>query len=493
MIPSLPWVLSQNSLAVTWQGFAARVELDDSKLNSLAAVHVAGTKGKGSTCAMVEAILRAKGNKTGLYTSPHLLEARERIRINGVPISRPAFATHFWECWDLLVRHPNVDPTSPDMPTYFRFLTLLAFRVFAAEKVDIAVVEVGLGGRFDATNIIPRPVVCGVTALGFDHTAILGHTLAEIGYQKGGIIKEGVPVITSVQPEEGMGALAQCALDKGVFLGVAPPMQSYGPGEVIPAIKGEHQLENASLALQLCRAWVARTAGAVAAVDHEAGKVVPLGGFLLDDKERAAIQAVRWPGRSHKMEWGGLQIYLDGAHTAESCAACAGWFRDVSEVDASDKSAIRVLIFNCTGGRNPTELLTPFAELPKTVRIDAALFCPGAAPVAQDNPDQVNLTVEPEELLVSAMKVRGSLQACLCVLSAIQLFSFFLQNLECWEALQKGAADSTPALAFAYFDQCVEHIRKLQEEQQGVPVHVLVTGSLHLIGAFLKFTESEVI
>lgn len=114
--------------------------------------------------------------------SPHLIEVRERIRIDGRPVSKDLFCKHFWECWDML------HSSEGGMPAYFRFLTLLAFKMFLAEKVDVAVVEVGLGGRYDATNVID-PAVCGITSLGLEHTDILGSTLSEIAFHKAGIFK----------------------------------------------------------------------------------------------------------------------------------------------------------------------------------------------------------------------------------------------------------------------------------------------------------------
>lgn len=114
-------------------------------MDTLSAVHIAGTKGKGSTCAFLESILRHSGYKTGFYSSPHLVSVRERIALNGKPISHELFARHFWECWDRL--QSTMTPEHPEMPSYFRFLTLMAFKVFLEEKVDIAIIETGVGGR----------------------------------------------------------------------------------------------------------------------------------------------------------------------------------------------------------------------------------------------------------------------------------------------------------------------------------------------------------
>lgn len=126
-------------------------------LHSIRAIHIAGTKGKGSTSSMCERILRSAGFKTGLYTSPHLVDVRERFRINGCVLSKERFASYFWHAHDVLTSNGELH--------FFHFLTVLGFYIFTQEKVDAAVIEVGLGGRLDATNALPSPVVCGITLL----------------------------------------------------------------------------------------------------------------------------------------------------------------------------------------------------------------------------------------------------------------------------------------------------------------------------------------
>lgn len=138
----------------------------------LKVIHVSGTKGKGSTCAFCAAILRECGFRTGLFTSPHLVDVRERFRINGLDITEDKFLFYFWECWSLL--RENVTEDLP-MPPLFQFLTVLAFKIFVCEQVDVAIIEVGLGGEKDSTNVIKEPVVCGVSSLGMDHMEVLGN------------------------------------------------------------------------------------------------------------------------------------------------------------------------------------------------------------------------------------------------------------------------------------------------------------------------------
>lgn len=170
-------------------------------------VHVAGTKGKGSTCAMVGAMLQACGYKVGIYTSPHLVDIRERITINGEMISEADFAR--------LVRHiqPIANKIKP-LPTYFDVLTAVAFKYFAEQKVEIAVVETGLGGRLDSTNVL-KPEVTAITSISKDHMAQLGGTLPAIAREKAGIFKSGIPAVTVQQTPEVEAVLKQVATEIG--------------------------------------------------------------------------------------------------------------------------------------------------------------------------------------------------------------------------------------------------------------------------------------
>ena len=158
-------------------------------------IHVAGTKGKGSTCAMVESVLRAAGYRTGLYTSPHLHTFRERIRINGRCITEQEFASTFESLLPLIRDLPGIST--------FEAATAMAFGAFARAGVEVAVLEVGLGGRLDATNVV-RPLVSVITSISYDHMNVLGDTLTEIAREKSGIIKKMVPVVSAPQPAEAL-------------------------------------------------------------------------------------------------------------------------------------------------------------------------------------------------------------------------------------------------------------------------------------------------
>lgn len=167
-------------------------------------VHIGGTKGKGSTATMLAHMLQNNGLRVGLYTSPHVLDVRERIAINGEQISESGFARAIGAIAEVSGRYKS------DAPTYFEILTAAAFWYFREKKVDVAVVEVGLGGRLDATNVL-RPEVCGITNISFDHTAQLGGTLEEIAEEKAGIFKDHVPIVCAPQPKNVKNVLRKAA------------------------------------------------------------------------------------------------------------------------------------------------------------------------------------------------------------------------------------------------------------------------------------------
>lgn len=175
------------------------------------AVHIAGTKGKGSTATMLAEMLRACGHTVGLYTSPHVCDIRERIVVDGQKISQAAMAR-------LICRvEPHIEKMAPDKPTFFEILTALAFCHFVDQKVDIAVVEAGLGGRLDSTNVL-KPAVCGVTSISLDHTHQLGSTVAQIAAEKAGIFKVKTPAISVPQSADAKRVLRRVARSVGAEL-----------------------------------------------------------------------------------------------------------------------------------------------------------------------------------------------------------------------------------------------------------------------------------
>ncbi|XP_043817065.1 folylpolyglutamate synthase [Manihot esculenta] len=215
------------------------------------------------------------------------------------------------------------------MPTYFRFLALLAFKIFAAEQVDVAILEVGLGGTFDATNVVQTPVVCGISSLGYDHMEILGNTLGEIAGEKAGIFKvffHGVPPFTVPQPDEAMHVLEEKASKRDVPLQVAPPLDSNLLNGLKLGLEGEHQYINAGLAVALSSKWLQRT-------DHleisYLEQTSSLPEQFIKGLTTACLQgrAQIVPDRCINNESDGdLVFYFDGAHSPESMEVCARWF-----------------------------------------------------------------------------------------------------------------------------------------------------------------------
>jgi dihydrofolate synthase/folylpolyglutamate synthase len=265
-------------------------------------VHVAGTNGKGSTCAMIEAGLRAAGIRTGLFTSPHLIEPTERIQIDGAPVSTGQFQRAFNVVHETACRL-NLDCH----PTYFETVTAMGFWLFRELGVETAVVEVGLGGRLDATNVVD-PALAVITPIDFDHEAYLGHTLEAIAGEKAGILKRGAPAIFARQRPEAAAVLERRAGELGIAVKraeefVVRDLQIDARGSSFSGIRvplaGEHQVENAILA-------------ALALESLE----VPAAG----------IAETRWPGRLEHVS-PNPDIILDGAHNPAGARALAQYLQ----------------------------------------------------------------------------------------------------------------------------------------------------------------------
>lgn len=275
-------------------------------------VHIAGSKGKGSTAAMLDSVLRTAGYRVGLYTTPHLHTFRERIQINGSPISEQFFANLTEE---IILLNQRLAEEHPDWgeATAFEVSTALAFLAFARAPVDIGIIEVGLGGRLDATNVI-KPLVSVISSISLDHTNILGNTLAEIAAEKGGIIKDDRPVIAAAQQEEAAATLQRIADERGSPLtlggrdwqatGSTRDFTVSGPSGQLTGLRcglaGQHQVQNAGLATMTARELAAR-------------------GFQIPDARlREGIASVQWPGRFEIAHRDPLVI-VDGAHNVDSC------------------------------------------------------------------------------------------------------------------------------------------------------------------------------
>ncbi|HEU0114403.1 MAG TPA: cyanophycin synthetase [Thermomicrobiales bacterium] len=282
-----------------------------------AMLHVAGSKGKGSTTAMLDAVLRAGGRRVGRFTSPHLHSFRERIAIDGEPVTESSFAAL------AATATAGAERVERDAPAFgrvstFELLTAMGFLAFAESACDAAVIEVGLGGLYDATNVVD-PLVSIITRIDLEHVAVLGDNLAAIATQKAGIVKPGRPVAVSPQPAEAAEVFVATAARLGSPLllggrdwrieGDAASFRASGPwgdyADLQLGLPGAYQLENAGAAVAAL--WLANGAGL--AVDEAA--------------IRAGLAAARWPGRFERIAAAGAEIVLDGAHTPAAATALA--------------------------------------------------------------------------------------------------------------------------------------------------------------------------
>ena len=277
-------------------------------------VHIAGTKGKGSTAAMVAAVLTAAGYTTGLYTSPHLHTLRERIRVNGELISEAELVS-LVEKLKPEVEAVNRRATYGRLTT-FELLTALGFIYFDARRADFQVLEVGLGGKFDATNVI-NPEVCIITSISFDHMEILGDTLAGIATEKAGIIKPGTAVVTSPQAEEVIRVIEEICANRGATLvrvGVDVTWQELGFVADRQSLRVKGRLDSYELSIPLLGHFqLENTATAVAALEVLAEKGLNISG----DSIINGLAQVRWPGRFQLLRHHPL-ILVDGAHNPYS-------------------------------------------------------------------------------------------------------------------------------------------------------------------------------
>lgn len=501
--------------------YLVRSGLQVEDLNQLNIIHVTGTKGKGSTCAFTERILRNYGLKTGFFSSPHLVQVRERIRINGQPISPELFTKHFWRLYHRL--EETKDGSHASMPAYFRFLTLMAFHVFLQEKVDLAVVEVGIGGAYDCTNIIRKPIVCGVSSLGIDHTSLLGDTVEKIAWQKGGIFKPGVPAFTVLQPEGPLAVLRDRAQQISCPLYLCPPLEALEE-EGLPltlGLEGEHQRSNAALALQLAHCWLQWQ-------DHHDNRELkvsrpstwsqlPLAPvFQPTSSMRHGLRVTEWPGRTQVLRRGPLTWYLDGAHTTSSIQACVRWFlQSLQRCERPSGGAeVHVLLFNSTGDRDPAALL----KLLQPCQFDYAVFCPNLTEVSStSNADQQNFTVTLDQVLLRCLQ-HQQYWSCLAEKQA----SPDLWNTPSPEpdgpaslllAPHQPHPTTTSSLVFSCISHALQWISQGRDPvfqppsppkslyghcpastgasilREAAAIHVLVTGSLHLVGGVLRLLE----
>lgn len=351
----------------------------------LRTAHIAGTKGKGSTATMLAHMLRGCGHKVGLYTSPHLVDIRERISIDGNMILES-------ELTKIMAKiAPVVKHLSKDAPTFFEIMTAAACLHFRQKEVDVAVMETGLGGRLDSTNVL-KPDVCGITSISFDHTAQLGNTLAKIAEEKAGIFKSGVPVVSAPQPAEVKNVLKRMANKSGAELRFTgddiefsyrfESSRVFGPHTRVclttessrfehlhVPLLGEHQAINCGVALGLVDALKER-------------------GLEIDDQKAIeGLAGVRLPGRMELVN-DDPRILVDGAHNAASMGAL---IRAIGQNIPYDSM---VVIFGCQADKDIDGML-------KRIQFgaDKIIFVPTPSP----------RSVSPEVLASSFAEISGKM------------------------------------------------------------------------------------
>jgi dihydrofolate synthase/folylpolyglutamate synthase len=326
--------------------------------------HVAGTNGKGSTCACLRTALEASGHRVHAYASPHLVRFNERIRLAGQLIDDDALAALLAEVLD----HADGIGAS-----FFEITTAAAFLAFARVPADACVIEVGLGGRLDATNVVPAPVACGIAALGIDHQSFLGDTLEQIAAEKAGIAKPGVPLVTMRYPAPVAAPIARAAEAAGAHwlpLGgtwdyIVTDRIRYADASgiltlPIPMLPGAHQAANLALATAMLR--------------HQRALAIPAAAF------DHAARATRWPARLQRLASGPLTaalpdaaLWLDGGHNASAGAAIAAALPRLTGIGAGRRLTV---VLGMLANKDAAGFLAPFAA---TIDTLVALPVPGHA------------------------------------------------------------------------------------------------------------------
>jgi dihydrofolate synthase / folylpolyglutamate synthase len=281
------------------------LDLGDPQMN-VPIIHVAGTNGKGSVCAFLSHILIKAGYRVGRYTSPHLIDWRERITVDNVWIGIEDFKIALSKVNEVIL--------SDSMPTQFEVVTAAAWWYFSQQQVDIAVIETGLGGRLDATNVVERPLVSVITSIGMDHWQRLGNSLGAIAGEKAGIIKEKRPVVVGELPLEAREVIEEKARNCGSEITLVESAFPQNGGalwqdfEYQSGLLGKHQLINSAISIATIR-------------------VLRSQGWKVSDSDlKSGLANTRWPGRLQNLKYNSQDLWLDGAHNLEAAKALRDFF-----------------------------------------------------------------------------------------------------------------------------------------------------------------------
>ena len=505
----------------------AEILLQPSDFDSLNIIHIAGTKGKGSTSAFISSILcqyafqQSESNsstladvsqpryprKIGLFTSPHLRSVRERIQINNEPVSEQLFARYFFEVWDRLETSasklgppsftiPATPPTEsappapPDAkPVYFRYLTLMAFHAYISEGVDTAIIECGIGGEYDSTNILVAPVVSAVTSLGIDHTAMLGNTIEDIAWHKAGVFKSAGRARTAYtvdsQPSAALKVLEQRAQDKGLELCAVPRHKDIENGDAALGLAADFQKINASLAVAVAAAHL-RTLGITNGIPDAETSWRPLPAEF-----RKGLEDVQWGGRCEVRRQGNVIWHLDGGHTMESIKLAAEWFAGCIDAQSA-KRQTRILLFN-QQTRDAAALAGALHAalddvLPRAATADAGGAGNSKAPLFDHALFSTNITFAADGSNASKPAYyKPDLVSINTSTSDVEKLTVQKGLAEKWSALDAGCN----VAVMGTIEQAVGAVRGRARAEEDGELVVLVTGSLHLVGGVLEVLESR--
>lgn len=406
--------------------------------------------------------------RIGLYTSPHLRFVRERIQINNEPLSEEAFAKYFFETWDRLEDSARVQGRPTDQsakPVYFRFLTLMAFHTYMSEGVDTAIIECGIGGEYDSTNIMVSPTVTGITNLGIDHVAMLGETIEEIAWHKAGIMKPGALAFTVPQPPTAQEVLQQRAAAKSVTLEIIEPDLSLA--NLPLGLAGDFQITNASLAVRVASAQLLAL-----------GLPAPIPGSPLPAEFLRGLRQVHWPGRCETRREENITWHIDSGHTLESIQAAATWFVKSLASTTSDtlhdssttsQKQTRILLFN-QQTRDADALARSLYNTIATALNDPhpfthVVFC-------------TNQTFEETGYRPDLISLNSNAQAT----QALEVQTRLAQT---WGGLDANA----DVKVVKSINEAVRWARDIAGASR-TQAAVLVTGSVHLVGGFLEVLET---
>lgn len=404
--------------------------------------------------------------------------ARERIRINNEPLSEEKFAHYFFEVWDRLDDAARVAGEDPNdlqtKPQYFRYLTLMAFHAYLSEGVDAAVIECGIGGEYDCTNVIEKPAVTAITSLGIDHVALLGNTIEEIAWHKGGIIKPGTKAFSAPQPPTAEKVLCDRAAEKNTELQIVPSHPELTKnGDIKLGLAGDFQYGNAVLAVAAAGELL-RKVGKQDITSSLMEKPLPM-------EFRKGLEQAQLEGRCQTRHEKHVSWYIDGGHTQESIKLAGQWFasqilaNSSSEVSAAKK--LRVLVFNQqTRDSNALAQLlydTLKAALGSGSPFTHVIFCTNVTyKEAGYRPDLVS--INQNSAAVENLQVQKGLA-------------------EKWNSIDPSAE----VKVYSTIEEAVDFTRELASKEQGrvqgdeAPIMTFVTGSLHLVGGFLDVIETK--